>query len=215
MGTFLNNYMLYVKGEKNNFLINSIFTPFSWLIGAVTSLIDFFYIHGFLKTEEPPLPLISVGNLTYGGTNKTPFVRMLAEYAASKNIKVGIVTRGYSGKSNEVLIIKNGQGERAVTGDEPLLLSKKLPNIPVAVARRRMDGINALKSQGIELVIADDAFQHRSMTRDVDIVLIDAVCPFGSGKLIPAGMLREKISALRRADIVVLTKSKRIPQTSD
>lgn len=212
MGTLLNNYMLYVKGEKNNFVINSIFTPFSWIIGAVTSIIDFFYIHGFLKTEEPPLPLISVGNLTYGGTNKTPFVRMLAEYAASKNIKVGIVTRGYSGKSNEVLIIQNGQGERAVTGDEPLLLSKKLPNIPVAVARRRMDGINALKSKGVELVIADDAFQHRSMTRDADIVLIDAVCPFGSGKLIPAGMLREKISALRRADIVVLTKSKRIPQ---
>lgn len=210
MGIFLNNYMLYVKGLKNNFWINFIFTPFSWLTGAAISLINFFHAHGLLKNEEPPLPLISVGNLTYGGTNKTPFVRMLAEYAVSKNINVGIVTRGYSGKSNEVLIIKNGEGERSITGDEPLLLSKKLPNVPVAVARRRMDGINALKAHGVELVIADDAFQHRSMTRDVDIVLIDAVCPFGSGKLIPAGMLREKISALSRADIVVLTKSKRI-----
>ena len=212
MGIFLRNYMLYVKGLKNNFCINFIFTPLAWLIGAAISFIDFFRAHGLLKTEEPPLPLISVGNLTYGGTNKTPFVRMLAEYAVSKNINVGIVTRGYSGKSNEVLILKNGRGERSITGDEPLLLSQKLPNVPVAVARRRMDGIKALKAQGVELVIADDAFQHRSMTRDVDIVLIDAVCPFGSGKLIPAGMLREKIPALKRADIVILTKSKRIEQ---
>ena len=80
----------------------------------------------------------------------------------------------------------------------------------MAVARHRMAGIKKLKSIGVELVIADDAFQHRSIARDADIVLIDSVCPFGSGKLIPAGMLREKISALKRADIVVLTKSKRI-----
>ena len=208
--SFLNIYMLYVKGMKKNFLINIIFTPMAWLTGIVISIIDFLYSHGFLKIEEPPLPLISVGNLTYGGTNKTPFVRMLAEYALSKKIKVGIVTRGYSGKSNEVLIIRGGEGERSITGDEPLLLSKKLPSVPVAVARHRMDGIKKLKEQGVELVIADDAFQHRSMSRDADIVLIDSVCPWGSGKLIPAGMMREKISALKRADIVVLTKSKRI-----
>ena len=208
--SFLNRYMLYVKGMKKNFLINIIFTPMAWLTGIVISIINFLYSHGFLKIEEPPLPLISVGNLTYGGTNKTPFVRMLAEYALSKKIKVGIVTRGYSGKSNEVLIIRGGNGERSITGDEPLLLSKKLPEVPVAVARHRMDGIKKLKEQGVELVIADDAFQHRSMSRDADIVLIDSVCPFGSGKLIPAGMMREKISALKRADIVVLTKSKRI-----
>ena len=216
MKNFLSSYMLYVKGIKKNFLINIIFTPVSWLMGAAISIMNFLRVHGLLKTEEPPLPLISVGNLTYGGTNKTPFVRMLAEYALSKNIKVGIVTRGYSGrrpnagKSHEVLIIKNGDGERSITGDEPLLLSKKLPEVPVAVARHRMDGIKKLKTLGVEVVIADDAFQHRSISRDVDIVLIDSVCPFGSGKLIPAGMLREKISALKRADIVVLTKSKRI-----
>jgi len=210
MKKFWSSYMLYVKGLKNNFVINIIFTPLSWLMGATVSIMNFFRVHGLLKIEEPPITLISVGNLTYGGTNKTPFSRMLAEYASSKNINTGIVTRGYSGKSNEVLIIKNGVGERSITGDEPLLLSKNLPDIPVAVARHRMDGVKKLKSQGIELVIADDAFQHRSMSRDADIVLIDSVCPLGSGKLIPAGMLREKISALRRADIVVLTKSKRI-----
>ena len=94
--------------------------------------------------------MISVGNLTYGGTNKTPFVLMLAEYAVSKKIKTGIVTRGYSGKSNEVLIIQNGVGERSVTGDEPLLLSKKLPDVPVAVAKHRIEGVKKLKELGVE-----------------------------------------------------------------
>ena len=84
MRNFLSSYMLYVKGVKKNFLINLIFTPISWLMGFTISIMNFLRLHGFLKTEEPPLPLISVGNLTYGGTNKTPFVRMLAEYAQAK-----------------------------------------------------------------------------------------------------------------------------------
>ena len=207
MGKILESYMLYVKGKKYNFLIDMIFTPLSWITGLTISIMDFFRAHGLTKTQEPPLPLISVGNLTYGGTNKTPFVCMLAHYAISKGIKVGIVTRGYSGRSNEVLIIRNGEGNRFEVGDEPLLLSRELPDVPVAVAKSRLEGVEALKARGVELVIADDAFQHRAMFRDVDIVLIDALCPWGSGKLIPAGTLREKISALSRADILVLTKS--------
>ena len=207
MAKILNNYMLYVKGEKNNFILNMIFTPMSWLVNFAIYISDFLYRHGILKIEEPPLPVISVGNLTYGGTNKTPFVEMLAKFSASKGIKTGIVTRGYSGKSNNVIIIKNGNGERNLTGDEPLLLSRELPEIPVAIAKKRIEGVKALKNLGVELVIADDAFQHRNMNRDCDIVLIDSLCPFGNDKLIPAGMMREKVYAISRADIVVLTKS--------
>ena len=207
MAKILNNYMLYVKGEKNSFILNMIFTPMSWLVNFAIYISDFLYRHGILKIEEPPLPVISVGNLTYGGTNKTPFVEMLAKFSASKGIKTGIVTRGYSGKSNNVIIIKNGNGERNLTGDEPLLLSRELPEIPVAIAKKRIEGVKALKNLGVELVIADDAFQHRNMNRDCDIVLIDSLCPFGNDKLIPAGMMREKVYAISRADIVVLTKS--------
>ncbi len=210
METMLKRYMNYVKGNESSFLFDVIFIPLAYLMSATISIMDFLRAHGLLKTEEPPLPLISVGNITYGGTNKTPFVKMLAEFALSRGIKAGIVTRGYSGKSDDVIIIKNGQGERALTGDEPLLLSRDLPEIPIAIAKHRIEGVKALKNLGVELVIADDAFQHRSMRRDSDIVLIDCLCPFGSEKLIPAGMMRESLKALSRADIVVLTKSEQI-----
>ena len=200
-------YMQYVRGEKYSFLLDVIFRPLSWLSELVIVPKDFMREHGLLKTIEPPLPVISVGNLTYGGTNKTPFVEMLAHYAASRNVKAGIVTRGYTGRSNDVMIIRAGHGKRELVGDEPLMLSRELPEVPVAVARQRIDGVKALREEGTELVIADDAFQHRALGRDVDIVLIDSVCPFGSGQLIPAGIMREKVHALSRADIVVLTKS--------
>ncbi|MBQ7733677.1 MAG: tetraacyldisaccharide 4'-kinase [Synergistaceae bacterium] len=206
----LQSYMKHVRGEKYNVLVDIIFTPFSLISSWVISFMNFLRLHGLLRTQEPPLPLISVGNITYGGTNKTPFVEMLAKFAVTRNVKAGIVTRGYSGKSQSVNIILNGEGNRDLTGDEPLLLSRELPEIPVAVARQRIEGVNKLKASGCELVIADDAFQHRSLSRDVDIVLIDAICPFGSGKLIPAGIMREKINAVSRADIVVLTKSEQV-----
>ena len=207
---FMKMYMQYVRGEKYNFLLDVIFRPLAWLSELVIVPKDFMREHGLLKTIEPPLPVISVGNLTYGGTNKTPFVEMLAHYADSHGVKAGIVTRGYSGRSHDVMIILAGNGKRELVGDEPLMLSRELPDVPVAVAKNRIDGVKALRDEGAELVIADDAFQHRALARDVDIVLIDAVCPFGSGQLIPAGIMREKVHSLSRADIVVLTKSEQV-----
>ncbi|MBQ4469577.1 MAG: tetraacyldisaccharide 4'-kinase, partial [Synergistaceae bacterium] len=143
----LQSYMNHVRGERYNFLVDVIFTPFAWISSWVISFMNFLRLHGLLKTQEPPLPLISVGNITYGGTNKTPFVEMLAKFALSKHVKTGIVTRGYSGKSqsNMASIILNGQGNRDFTGDEPLLLSRELPEVPVAVARHRIEGVNKLK----------------------------------------------------------------------
>lgn len=200
-------YMRHVRGEKFSLLVWAVLAPFSWITGLFLALTDYLRAHGLLKTEEPPLPVISVGNLTYGGTNKTPFVKMLAEWALSHGVKAGIVTRGYSGKSHNVIIIQGGNSEREITGDEPLMLSRELPDVPVAVAKRRIDGVNTLRELGVELVIADDAFQHKAMNRDCDIVLIDALCPWGNGRLIPGGILREKLSAIKRADVVVITKS--------
>lgn len=132
---------------------------------------------------------------------------MLAQYTMSRGIKTGIVTRGYMGKAQNATVIINGEGERDITGDEALMISRKLTGVPVAVSKRRIDGINALKDLGVELVIADDAFQHKSMHRDCDIVLVDALCPFGNGKLAPAGIMREYVSALKRAHVAVITKS--------
>ena len=200
-------YISHAKGKSYSLAFDIMLTPLSWITGLFMAVSNFLRLHGFLRTDETPLPVISIGNLTYGGTNKTPFTIMLAEYALSRDIKVGIVTRGYMGKATDVTVIIDGEGERDITGDEALMISRKLPGVPVAVSKRRIDGINALRDMGAELVIADDAFQHRAMNRDCDIVLVDALCPFGNGRLTPSGILREKASALRRADIVVITKA--------
>lgn len=200
-------YIDYAEGKRYSLILDAILTPVSWIIGLFMYVTDFMYSHGLLHTDDSPVPVISVGNLTYGGTNKTPFTIMLAEYARSKGIKAGIVTRGYKGKAVSATVIINGEGDIDITGDEALMISRKLPDIPVAVSKRRIDGIRALHDFGVELVIADDAFQHRALNRDCDIVLVDALCPFGNGKLSPAGIMREKLSALRRANIAVITKS--------
>lgn len=202
-----NRYIDHAKGSSYSLILDVILTPLSWLIGIFMALSDFLRIHGLLRTYDSPLPVISVGNLTYGGTNKTPFTIMLAEYALSCGIKPGIVTRGYMGKASSVTVIINGEGDRDITGDEALMISRKLPAVPVAVSKRRIDGVYALRDLGVELVIADDAFQHRNMNRDCDIVLVDALCPFGNGKLSPAGIMRENVKALRRAHIAVITKA--------
>ena len=210
MNNLMKCYMQYARGEKNSTIFNVMFAPFALMSSVIISSMDFLRRHGIMKVEEPPLPLISVGNLTYGGTNKTPFVEMLAKFALSRNIKAGIVTRGYTGKSHDVILIRNGEGRRELTGDEPLLLSRELPEVPVAVAKHRIAGVRALREAGAELVIADDAFQHKQLGRDVDIVLIDAICPFGNNKLMPAGIMREKTESLHRADVIVLTKSDQV-----
>jgi tetraacyldisaccharide 4'-kinase len=129
----------------------------------------------------------------------------------SKSLKVGIISRGYSGGKNpSPVIITNGKGERSIVGDEPLLLSSRLPGIPIAVSHDRLNDVKSLSSLGVEIVVADDAFQHRRLDRDADIVLIDAICPFGNNTLLPSGILREPLSSLKRAHIVVITKSDQI-----
>ncbi|MBR0151138.1 MAG: tetraacyldisaccharide 4'-kinase [Synergistaceae bacterium] len=203
--------MRHVRGLKPSLTLKILLAPASWIMAFAVWVMDFLRARGLLRVEEPSLPVISVGNLTYGGTNKTPSVRMLAEWAMSRGIKAGIVTRGYSGKNSNVIIIQGGNSEREIAGDEPLMLSRELPSVPVAVAKKRIEGVNALRELGVELVIADDAFQHRAMSRDCDIVLIDALCPFGNGELIPGGILREKPNALKRARIIIITKSDMIP----
>ena len=200
-------YIDYAEGKRYSLPLDAILTPCSWITGIIMAGTDFLHSHGLTRSDVPPVPVISVGNLTYGGTNKTPFTLMLAQYALSCGIKPGIVTRGYMGKAQDVTIILGGKGELDITGDEAIMISRKLPRVPVAVSKRRIDGVISLCELGIEIVIADDAFQHRALSRDCDIVLVDALCPFGNGKLTPAGIMREKVSALRRANIAVITKS--------
>lgn len=181
--------------------------PLGWIVDGCSRIRNACYDHGLLSQREPILPVISVGNLTLGGTNKTPFVAFVVTALRETGLRVGIVSRGYSGTAAGVAVISGGKGKRSEVGDEPLLLSASFPSVPVAVAVDRMAAVAALAEEGCDIVVADDAFQHRKMDRDLDIVLVDATCPFGNGRLFPAGVLRERPAALRRADLVVLTKT--------
>ncbi|MDR2528627.1 MAG: tetraacyldisaccharide 4'-kinase [Synergistaceae bacterium] len=218
----MRSYMAYVQGERRKspfpaLLWPLFFVPASWVAGLWISITDFLYRHGLRRITEPSIPVISLGNLTYGGTNKTPFVEMLCRMMKSRDVSVGIVSRGYGGRQANARVIAGGEfvggsgrADRLSVGDEPLLLSSRLPDVPVAVSRDRMRGLKELERRGIRLAVADDAFQHRKMARDADVVLIDAACPFGNGRVIPAGVLREPPSALRRAHVVVLTKADQV-----
>ena len=214
MSLIIQSYLKHVRGsERENFIAKilwSVLIPVSWISYLCLNILNFLFNHGLKRSQEPVLPVISVGNLTYGGTNKTPFVEMLARFMISKNIKPGIVSRGYSNKRNKNFVFYNGQASRDAAGDEPLLLSKRLKDVPVAVSKKRINGINALKDHGAEIVIADDAFQHRALMRDADILLIDASCPFGSGRMMPAGILREPVNAISRAHLIVITKCEQV-----
>lgn len=162
--------------------------------------------------RRAPLPVISVGNLTVGGTGKTPLVVWIARHVLSLSRRPAIVSRGYGGSAGKgPLLVSNGEGptcNSGVCGDEPLLLARTLAGVVVIVGSDRHAGARAAAEAGADVVILDDGFQHRRLARDLDIVLLDASNPFGNYRLLPGGRLREPVSALRRADVVVITRSR-------
>jgi tetraacyldisaccharide 4'-kinase len=203
------SYLRYARGESKGRSAWDILRVPGALYRPLVTARNTFYDRGIFRRLEPPLPVISVGNICNGGTNKTPMVDMLARKLTEFGISVGIVSRGYSGMVKEPLWVGRGgvSSDRSVTGDEPLMLAEHLPDVKVVVSRDRYDGVRYLRELGAEAVVADDAFQHRKMGRDLDIVLVDSTCPFGNGKLFPAGILRESLESLERADMVILTKA--------
>jgi tetraacyldisaccharide 4'-kinase len=162
-----------------------------------------------MMKQRAPVKTISVGNLTVGGNGKTPFTIFLASRVQRHGLKVGIVSRGYNrarSGANAMLIADNGVLSVSVeeAGDEPAMMAKSFSG-PIAVARRRIDGIELLMRRGpLDVVILDGAFQHLSLERDVDLVLINSARGLGNGWMLPAGPMREPLGAIARADAVVL-----------
>jgi tetraacyldisaccharide 4'-kinase len=170
------------------------------------------YDRQILKPVKLSCPVISVGNITVGGTGKTPCVIMLAKILQRHGLKPAIISRGYGAKSAQpVNIVSDGKSillRADIAGDEPLLIARSLPDIPVVTgARRRLTGPAAIDRFGADVLICDDAFQHRQIFRDIDIVLLDAEKPLGNGHLLPAGELREPIGGLDRASCFILTRA--------
>ncbi|MBI5675215.1 MAG: tetraacyldisaccharide 4'-kinase [Nitrospirae bacterium] len=168
------------------------------------------------KPKKLPCKVISIGNITLGGTGKTPAVMALAEEAKRRGYKPCILTRGYKGKAKDPCFVTKGEKplmNASQAGDEAFLMAEALSGVPIIKCADRYEGgIFTLNSQlkilNSKLVfILDDGFQHWQLHRDRDILLIDATNPFDNGKLFPEGKLREPLSALKRADIIVLSKA--------
>jgi len=186
--------------------------PLSFLYGLVMRVRSNLYRTGLKTSYQASVPVISVGNVVVGGTGKTPMIDFLVRYISGRGIRCAVVSRGYGGSYHQdVAKVNNVDGTLRMTaaesGDEPYLLAKRNPGVPVYVARKRKFGVQAAERDGVQLILLDDGFQHLAVHRDVDIVLLDGKRPFGNGNTLPAGMLREPLSALQRADMVVMTRS--------
>ncbi len=184
---------------------------FSILYGVGCRFRLWAYSKGVFKRRSLPGFVVSIGNLTTGGTGKTPAVVMLARWARSKGYHVAILSKGYGGRyKGKVLEVSDGSRIKAnprESGDEPYLLAKKLPGIPVVISGKRfLAGLFAHKKFGCDFFILDDGFQHLDLKRDLDLVLIDSDNPFGNGHLLPWGPLREPFNQLARADASILTR---------
>ena len=180
--------------------------------GLAVRIRNALYDVGILKARRVDAIVLCVGNLTTGGTGKTPLVAWLARYLQGKGLRVAILTRGYRSK-----VRATHASPLPDHTDEPAELAAACPGTPIIVNPDRVAGATeAIRDHGAQVLVMDDGFQHRRLARDIDIVTIDATEPFGYGRLLPAGLLREPLGALRRAHAVVLTRCDQVsPQTMD
>ncbi len=187
--------------------IKILLTPFSWLYGGITLLRNFLYDQQILKSGKPTQFSISVGNLTVGGTGKTPMIEYLVR-KLNTNYKIAILSRGY-GRTTKGPVFAGPDSAASDIGDEPLQYYQKyVKTVIVAVSENRINGAKAINIQFPErnLLLLDDAFQHRPIAADIQILLNDYNRPFYDDLPFPAGRLRETRSGAGRADAVVVTK---------
>lgn len=191
------------------------------LYGLITKARNSLYKTGVFKSFALGVPTVSIGNITVGGTGKTPLVAFIAETLAETGEKVCVLSRGY-GRRNPKKRVLVSDGKRILAdaptaGDEPFELAQKLLGraIIVADANRVSAGNWAREKFGITAFVLDDAFQHRRVERDVNIVTIDATNPFGNEKLLPSGILREPLENLKRADAIVITRANLVRNVAD
>ncbi len=181
--------------------LKTIFSGLSFIYAFIVWQKALCYKVGLFRKKHLSQPVISIGNITWGGTGKTPLVELIVGYLQEKKIKPVVLTRGYMSK-------QRGCGQEKNSSDEGEMLQQSLNDVPILIGGNRIQSAQeALKKYPVDVFVLDDGFGHWKMARDLDIVLIDTTNPFGNGQLIPRGILREPLTALRRADLFVLTKT--------
>jgi tetraacyldisaccharide 4'-kinase len=197
-------------------LLRFLLLPFSWLYRFITGLRNCLFDKSIIKETRFHVPVIAVGNITLGGTGKTPFVIALSSFLESKGYKVGMITRGYHRKSKGQIIVKDGKSILASpqeAGDEPYLIARKSRNTVIIADADRVEAARcAIEKYHCTVVIADDAFQHRYLARDLNIVLWDSYNDPAEEAVVPSGRLRESWQGLCRADMLLVTRTANLPQ---
>ena len=194
----------------------------SVLFGVAVAVRHALYRFGVLRRHPLGIQVISIGNVTAGGTGKTPVTEIFARTLAAEGRKVAVLSRGYRRKEapwwqrlftqvvEKPLVVSDGKHvllDAATGGDEPYMLASNLPGVAVVVDRNRVKaGRYAIKRLGCDTIILDDGFQYQKLKHSIEVVLVDSTNPFGNGNLLPRGILRERAKSLARADIVFLTK---------
>ena len=199
-------------GRKRAPFISAFLLVTAFVYGMLVRLRRSLFKAGLLRKNALPITVISVGNLTLGGTGKTPTVLNVAALLRTRGRRPVVISRGYGRKDeSRIETVSDGSGvlvDAATGGDEPVLIGAKLTGVPVVAGKDRFQaGLFALERFNPDTIILDDGFQHLRLQRNIDIVLVDAADPFGNGKLFPAGILREPLTSLQRADIVLITRS--------
>ncbi len=188
----------------------SILIPLAGPYEAAVAVRNWFFEKGILRVASMDVPVISVGNIAAGGTGKTPFVAFAASFLRQLGARVAIVSRGYGRRSKGYLVVSNGRQRCAEPwngGDEPAELAEAVDGAIVAVGERRVEAMQQVtRAFHPDVIVLDDAFQHRYAARDLDIVLVTAAEIIRGDRLLPAGNRREPLSSLRRADLIVVTR---------
>lgn len=207
---YRNLYILF-SSLLNNRIWGVILFPLSVFYRAAVFLKNLSFDKKIKIPSRVKSKIISIGNISVGGTGKTPLVNTLTSILVKAGYRTAVVSRGYGGKGKGTICVSNGENilsSAEECGDEPLLLATKLPGIPVVTGADRIQSARlAEKKFQPEVIILDDGFQHRKLHRDIDIITINATNPRGNGMLLPAGPLREPWKNLQRSDVVVITHS--------
>lgn len=192
--------------------------PLLWLYRAVIALRNFCYGHDIFKSTKLSTFVISIGNLSMGGTGKTPLTIFLATALRDQDWKTVIVARGYRREKSGMVVVSDGRrilADVAEAGDEPLLMAQACEGVPVIVDRQKLNAARAAVERfAPDVILVDDGFQHRQLHRDIDIVMLDATTPLSNAWSLSGIMLREPASALRRADFIIINASGKADGTS-
>jgi tetraacyldisaccharide 4'-kinase len=192
-----NRYRRLISDQTDGFnvkLFRSLLKTASYPYKAAIAARNFLYDRGYFRSYRAPVPVISIGNITAGGTGKTPITIWLCNKLIENNYKTAVLTRGY-------------KMQKQMLSDEPAVINENCPDVKIVINPDRVAGaVRAIREFGARVLVMDDGFSHRRLKRDLDIIAIDSTCPFGYAKMLPAGLLREPLQSLKRAHAAILTR---------